>query len=62
MLHTGDIYEIRARSARYQELHRLAKAVSGLLFRPATPANRRFRTDVAPGCANDRSVETHRAA
>lgn len=31
MLHSGDIYEIRARAARNQELRALSRALSGLL-------------------------------
>jgi hypothetical protein len=36
MLHTSDIYEVRARAARHQELRHLAHALYGLLFRHGT--------------------------
>jgi|GEM_PF-3139472 len=36
MLHSGDIYEGLARTARHQELRRLAGAVHTLLFRYGT--------------------------
>lgn len=36
MMHTGDIFEQRARAARHRELRALARALSGFLFRPMT--------------------------
>ncbi len=32
MMHTGDIYEERARTARHRELRAFASVLSGLLF------------------------------
>lgn len=63
MLYTGDIYEIRARTARHHELLRLARAVSGLFHRKtadrAVPETRPLE-DI--DCANDRSLTARRAA
>jgi len=64
MLHSGDIYEGLARTARHQELRRLAKAVHSLLFRHGTA---RAIPDSRPVAgfeiANDSSLtKTSRAA
>lgn len=42
MFHSGDIYEIRARASRHQELRRLARAITGLFHRaaPCTPVRK----------------------
>ncbi|MEM8701956.1 MAG: hypothetical protein AAGF82_09040 [Pseudomonadota bacterium] len=63
MIHTGNIYETRARAARNKELRGLARAVTNFLFGGApnrqagrkTPAN-----DV--GIAKDNARATERAA
>ena len=44
MLHTGDIFEKNARSARNQELRALAQAVKDLLFGSAPSRLSRNRT------------------
>lgn len=44
MLHSGNIYEARARIARYQELRSLAKVLAGFLFRPV-PSSTLSRTE-----------------
>ncbi|WP_269582651.1 hypothetical protein [Roseibium sp. Sym1] len=63
MFHSGDIYEIRARASRHQELRRLARAITGLFHRAAPlhsgPETRSFgQTD----CANDPALTARRAA
>jgi len=63
MLHTGDIYEKRARTARNKELRAVANAISGFLFQTA-PRNGAKRTTVfnRPENANDRIEGQDRAA
>ncbi|MEM9633829.1 MAG: hypothetical protein AAGA50_21040 [Pseudomonadota bacterium] len=39
MMHTGDIFEQRARAARHRELRALVRALSGFLFRPIANRN-----------------------
>ncbi|WP_298814554.1 hypothetical protein [uncultured Roseibium sp.] len=61
MLHTGDSYELRARSIRNQELRRLAGVVSRFLFRSTSSKHAQKRFEGLQG-ANDLNVEIHRAA
>ncbi len=63
MMHTGDEYEARARSARHAELRVLVRAVSGFLFRPR-PAHDTGRPPLVGRntCANDQVPRKDRAA
>ncbi|QFT32749.1 hypothetical protein K1718_18115 [Roseibium porphyridii] len=61
MLHTGDSYELRARSLRNQELRRLTDVFSRFLFRSTSSKRAHKRFEELQG-ANDLSVEVHRAA
>ncbi|MHA7773291.1 hypothetical protein [Roseibium sp. M-1] len=59
MLHTGDMFEARARAARHQELRRLARAIHTLMVRHGTS---RAIPDTRPmsgiEIANDRGTTT----
>ena len=63
MTHTGDDYEARARASRHQELRRLAKALSRLLFKRGEAAqNTNLPTTGHVACDNDQAPQTIRAA
>lgn len=63
MMHTGDVYEARARAARHRELKALTRAFSRFVFR-----SKAGQVPHAPdrlsdlGCANDRRPAKPRAA
>lgn len=63
MFHSGDIYEIRARASRHQELRRLARAISGLFHRrDRLQTGQQTLSLGGIDCANDQALTTHRAA
>ncbi|MET1415077.1 hypothetical protein ABVF61_22590 [Roseibium sp. HPY-6] len=63
MLHTGNIYETRARAARNRELRALAKAVAGLFFAAAPSRNvHRKKPANDAGFAADTAAKHDRAA
>jgi len=62
MLHSGDIYEVRARAARNRELKQLTRALSGFLLRTAHPKQRHAAPTLRETCANDRTAIADRAA
>lgn len=63
MMHTGDIYETRARAARHRELSALANALTRILFRgKARRAPRAGDRASHIECANDREPAKTRAA
>lgn len=62
MLHTGDIYEIRARAARSEGLRQLAIALTDFLVRAKGKKTNRAGTSLNLENANDSVFEFKRAA
>lgn len=63
MIHTGDIYERRARSARHHELKAITRAISGFLFwNLRTQKHHRKTAPCVPHNVNEQTTEGSRAA
>jgi hypothetical protein len=63
MIHTGDIFEQRARNARHHELRAMTRAISGFLFgNLRAQKNNRVADTSVPHHANDQTTEENRAA
>ncbi|QFT32748.1 hypothetical protein FIV00_19820 [Labrenzia sp. THAF82] len=62
MLHTGDIYEIRARAARNEGLRQLVSALTGFLVRSTSRETHRADRSFKFENANDSVVEIKRVA
>ncbi|MEL7525404.1 MAG: hypothetical protein AAFN16_06535 [Pseudomonadota bacterium] len=63
MIHTGNIYETRARAARNKELRGLARAVANFLFGGAPNPQARRKTPANDiGVAEENARTTERAA
>jgi hypothetical protein len=63
MIHTGDIFEKRARAARHHELRAMTRAISGFLFLNLRTQKNNRKADISvPHHANDQETQENRAA